>query len=129
MTKREATRAEYVEAMEGMESSFIDEAALEALRKNAPIGLPSRVVVVDLRGLSPELSYAGAVGVPMQDLVAPVMKKIAPEKDTTLVLICNQSFELTRMVALSSYAYPTLKLMGYADVKILKTYQGLGASF
>jgi rhodanese-related sulfurtransferase len=117
MKKIEASSEEYAEAMKGIEAAAIDEAELERLRASA-----KPPVVIDLRGRSPDESYEGAISIPMIDLVEEVVRKAIPSFETTIVLVCNQSFELTRMVALSSYAYPTLKLMGYTDVKILRTW-------
>ena len=108
---------DYAEAMQGMESASIDGAELERMRASE-----SPPVVIDLRGSLANEVYEGAISIPMERLVMDVLREEIPSVETTIVLVCNQSFELTRMFALSSYAYPTLKLMGYTDIKILKEW-------
>ena len=105
--------------MKGIESASITEAELDLLAASEDL------VMIDLRGLPEGEEYRGAKTITMQDLVEEVVEQAVPSKDTTLVLICNQSFGMSRMVALSSYAYPTLKLMGYSDVRILRNHRGV----
>jgi len=44
------------------------------------------------------------------------------DQDDDIILICEQSFQMTRRMALTSYAYPTLKFMGYNDIKVLTSH-------
>jgi len=113
----EASHKEYIAAMEGMESARVNEDKLESM-----LASDSPPVIIDLRALPGGECYAGAVSIPMERLVLEVVREHVSSTDTTVVLVCNQSFEMSRMVALSSYAYPTLRLMGYTSVHILQTW-------
>lgn len=120
MKDKEATEKELYEASQGMERDYITLKRLGEMQASA-----NPLVIIDLRDRpprKPEHAVPGAVHISMENLVTENVEKAVPDKSTPVVLVCNQSFEMTRMVALTTYAYPTLKLMGYTCVKILRNW-------
>jgi len=82
------------------------------------------LLVIDLRAeaSTQDKKYKKVINISMEEMVTEVMEKSIPNKSTPIVLICEQSFQMTRMVALTTYAYPTLKLMGYENIKVLEDW-------
>ena len=119
MKEEEASPEEYRKAQEGMEDDYVTLATL-----NEMLSSDNPPVVIDLREtLEPsDQKIEGSINITMQNLVIENVEKAIAKKSTPIVLVCTQSFEMTRMVALTTYAYPTLKLMGYSSVKILSNW-------
>ncbi len=119
MNNSEASPEDLHRASADMAENEIDESQLQALLSGE-----SPAIVIDLRGapVDDERTIDGAVIIPLEDLVAEKLEQQIPDKSSTIILICSQSFQPTRMVALTTYAYPTLKLLGYTDVKILRDW-------
>ena len=120
MSKKETGIKEFGEAGEGLHKDYINLKGLEELKlsDNPP-------VVIDLRRKSKsDKRIKDSMNITMQDLVVENVEKLVPKKSTPIVLVCAQSFQMTRMMALTTYAYPTLKLMGYSYVKVLQDWVG-----
>jgi len=120
MIKKEAGIKEFSQAGEGLHKDYITLKELEELKlSNTP------PVVIDLRRASKsDQRVRDSINISMQDLVVENVEELVPKKSTPIVLVCAQSFQITRMVALTTYAYPTLKLMGYTSVKVLQDQAG-----
>jgi len=119
MIPKDVNIEEFSKAGIGMEDDTINAKELDNL-----LAVEDSLVVIDLRSetTTQDRKYKKVINISMEEMVTEVMEKSIPNKLTPIVLICEQSFQITRMVALSTYAYPTLKLMGYENIKILEDW-------
>ena len=117
MDKHEAGEQEIADALAGMRQDYIlvDELERMLATNNPP-------VVIDLRetvSCEEDHVISAAINISMENLVSENLEKAIPDKSTPVVLVCAHSFGMTRMIPLTTYAYPTLKLYGYRCVKVL----------
>lgn len=65
----------------------------------------------------------GALNMSVADITADSMKRIAPERDTRIVIYCSNSVYSTpmRRIALTSMAFPVLFELGYSNVYQLQS--------
>ncbi len=79
---------------------------------------PEPKVIIDLRGAHSYKSkhLKGAVNVSIEDLTEAKLNELAPNKKTPIIIYCENSFFPTRMIALTTYGYPTLRKFGYENV-------------
>jgi len=122
MIKKEAGIKEFSQAGEGLHKDYINLKELEELKLSS-----TPPVVIDLRTANKsDRRIKDSINISMQDLVVENVEELIPVKSTPIVLVCAQSFQMTRMMALTTYAYPTLKLMGYTYVKVLQDWKEFG---
>ncbi len=116
MSLKEVSPEEFYKASIGMQNDYINAKEFEAL-----ITVDQSLIVIDLRSPNrvEDKIHENYIHISMEDMVSENLEKLIPVKSTSIVLICDQSYGMSRMVALTDYAYPTLKLMGYSDLKIL----------
>jgi len=114
--EKEASPKEFRDAGRDIEKNYIKTAELDEMMAS-----DNPLVVIDLRESLNESDrrIEGSINITMQDLVAEIVEKAIPDKTMPIVLVCFQSFQMTRMVALTTFAYPALKLIGYECVKVL----------
>ena len=121
---------EYMKARQGMIESRIDKYELAEMRQSR-----DKLVVIDLRENPPKPDAddfikrtveGDSINITMENLVDEVLNEKIPDKDTTIVLVCFGSFSMCRRISLTSYAYPTLKLMGYENLHILNNWMPKG---
>jgi len=117
MIENEVSPEEFYQAGKGMENDYVSCEKLDEL-----IAKNDSLVVVDLRTQErvQDQKYKKVIHISMEDMVTENLEELIPVKSTPIVLVCDQSFGMSRMVALTTYAYPTLKLMGYDNLKILQ---------
>jgi rhodanese-related sulfurtransferase len=76
------------------------------------------VVVLDVRSKESfakrHLKYS--VNAPLTDLTEKTLPRLAPDKNTPVVLACDYSFMPVRMLAMTIQAYPVLKANGYTKI-------------
>ncbi len=94
------------------------EAFLQALAQK------DKKVLLDVR--SPE-EYAcghitGAVNVSLSEMTEETLAKIIPLKNTKIIIYCNNSLQTmpTRMISMTTQAYPTLYQLGYQNLYLLQ---------
>lgn len=79
---------------------------------------PEKKTIIDLRDAE---SYRtkhlkGAINIPIELLTKEKLDSVVPDKSSTIIIYCNNSFYPTRMIALTIYGYPTLRSFGYTNV-------------
>lgn len=119
MAKKEVKEKKMTEALKDLSENEIKlDEFNDLLKQKEPPG------VIDFRGDREDLDHKieSAYHMTMENLVEENLNKILPDKSKIIVLVCAQSFAPTRMIALTSYAYPTLKVMGYKNVKVLRDW-------
>jgi len=75
-------------------------------------------VIIDVRAKPSfvEKHIKGAINITMEELTDSRLKEVAPDKNTPIIIYCDNTFFPTRRVALTTYAYPTLMNYGYQNV-------------
>ncbi|MET3131878.1 rhodanese-related sulfurtransferase [Oxalobacteraceae bacterium GrIS 1.11] len=63
----------------------------------------------------------GAISLPTTELTDEALRKIMPSKQSRIVIYCANNFRPSRMVSLTTMAYPAIKRLGYNNVAILET--------
>ncbi len=94
-----------------------EEHSLDLKRLIKKLESPEPKVLIDLRS---EINFKsshlkGAVNVRMEDFTDARLKELVPDKNTLVIVYCDNSFYPTRMIALTAYGYPTLKQFGYQN--------------
>lgn len=88
----------------------------EALRKKS-------IVLVDVRSKE-EFEHShikGAVSIPATDLTEETLSKLIPDKNMPIVIYCENNFNaFSRMVPLTTLAFPVFRRLGYQKVQILE---------
>ena len=80
------------------------------------------VVLIDLRN---EKSFKlrhlkGAVNVPLSELTEEKLKAVIPEKNSQVVVYCDNNFNPTRMIAATTMGAPAIQQLGYSKVSTLE---------
>ncbi|VAW80674.1 hypothetical protein MNBD_GAMMA12-842 [hydrothermal vent metagenome] len=120
MIYKEVTTEEFNDACNGMDDSYIDQKEFDEL-----IDEDNSLVVIDLRSdFTPDKKYKNHFNITMEEMVSELLEKLIPVKTVLIVLVCTQSYSMTRMVPLTHYAYPTLKILGYDSILILDVLGG-----
>ncbi len=75
-------------------------------------------VIIDLRG---EDAYqkehiTDAINIPMEKLTEDYLAKVIPDKNTKIIIYCDNTFFPVRSIAITTYGYPTLRKLGYSNV-------------
>lgn len=85
------------------------------------------VIIADLRSQEEydHQHIKGAVHLG-SDVSEKTLKAIAPSKDTTIILYCNNSLRPSRMVSLTSVALPQALYLGYKNTYVLGNGMGMG---
>ncbi len=80
-------------------------------------------VLLDLRSeQSFEKSYIkGAINLPVTELTDEALIKVIPSKNSRVVIYCDNNFQMSRKVALTTMAYPAIKQLGYKNIFILES--------
>ena len=119
MKHKEAGIIDITNAGEGLEDDYITRNELEKVMLS-----DHPAIVIDLRkpSLDTKNTIEAAINITLEDLLIENVKKYVADFSTPIVLVCAQSFEMTRMMPLTTLAYPTLKIMGYTHVKVLRDW-------
>ncbi len=115
MIYREVSAEEFNKACDGMDDDYVDQEQFDCL-----IAEEDSLVVIDLRAdFTRDEKYKYHFNITMEEMVPEVLDKLIPVKTVPIVLICTHSYSMTRMMPLTHYAYPTLKILGYDSLFIL----------
>ncbi len=81
------------------------------------------VILIDLRSSSDfEKSHiSGAISIPATELTEKSLRQVIPSKESRVVTYCDNNFSLSRKVALTTIADPTIKQLGYKNTFILQS--------
>lgn len=116
---QELTAQEVQQAFETAEKAQLDLEGLQALIDR------NRVAIIDLR--APERyaadHIAGAVNIPLTALTEKTVAAAVPDKETPIVLMCDNSLMPTRMIAMTLQGWPVVKAAGYENVYRLNLWQ------
>lgn len=106
---------------------------LNSLRKERTIGVnkllemkeDKKTIILDVRSkLSYECSHIdGAINIPYSDIKEGTLESIIPNKDTRVVIYCDNGIEemITRVMPLSMQAFPLLYQLGYQNIYELES--------
>ena len=101
-----------------------DDTRIRAYRDQVMSHVKGTKPLVDVR--SPE-EYAcghitGAVNVSLSEMTEETLAKIIPLKNTKIIIYCNNSLQTmpTRMISMTTQAYPTLYQLGYQNLYLLQ---------
>jgi hypothetical protein len=111
--------AQFEEAMKGATESVIGREKFVSLQEEG------NVAILDVRDrVSFEKEHIkGSINIPLDRITEKTLPQALPDKGTRVILVCENSFYPTRMIALTTQAYPVMKVNGYGNVYQLNLWR------
>ncbi len=111
---------EFMDAMKGVEASEMDYHAFLKMQSR-----DDKPVILDVRSKQAfeHEHLKGSVNLPLTDMTEKTLAQAIPDKTKDIIVVCDFSLFLSRMLPMTMQAYPVLKVNGYDKVHRLNLWK------